>query len=1637
MIKIIRRILLPTLLVVTCAVLFLRVTPAYASTYTVNCTAADLVTKIGQAVTSNNQADTVTLEAGCTYTLTAAVSDGTDNGANGLRRLTGTSGALTINGNGATIERSSAGASFRLFEVASGSLTINNLTLAGGQTSDGGAIFNGGGAITIRNSTLTNNGAAGLGGAIANAGTLTLIDSTINGNSAGDQGGAIYSDVELHVVNSTISGNIATHDGGGIYNIGTLTLVQTTLAANSAGRYGGGLYTNNTTTLHNSIVAGSTNGGDCSGNGLFTISLTGAAVVEDGGCGLTGAGYLNADPLLGPLADNGGPSLTHALLPRSPAIDAGSAPPGDITTDQRGLPRVVGSAVDLGAFEQQQPFVTNVTSPSADDTYGVGSAMDITVTFSQAVEVTGAPQLLLETGDVGASANYAGGSGATTLTFSYTVAAGHVSADLDYASNAALVLNGGTIQTPGDQAALLALPEPGATGSLGANKALVIAAESVEPELTVTIEQAATQNDPTNSSSILFTAIFSAPVSGFSSAGIDLSASTFPGDLVASIAQAAPNDGTTYTITISGMTGDGDVVAAITAAAAQSASGKPNDASSSADNAVAYDTTAPDTTFDSAPPALTRSHDAMFTFSSEPGATFECSFNGADYEPCASSVSYDSLSDDVYTFAVRAVDAAGNADPTPASAAFTVDTTAPDTTLDSAPAAVTNDPTPAFTFSSADADAFECKLDSGDYALCESPFTPAEALPDGPHTFAARAIDAAGNSDETPVEHNFSVDTAAPTVEVTSSAANPTNLSLISVTIRFSEPVSGFEVAELGISNGSPGALSSTDARVFTLAITPTFDGKVSVNIPASVAQDAAGNGNSALESLFEVFYDGTAPNTYITSPLNNALVNEKRPEFSFHADENDVLFSCTLDLNSFPCTSTYIHGNDLAQGSHSFTVTATDEAGNSDTTPASINFTVDTFAPEIYLWTGPDDPSTTSSVRFTFTSPDTGATFECRLGTTAEYSGCSSPHDILSLEDDRYTFYVRAVDLAGNRSAPSTRSFTVDTTPPNVDISRPEDGEVTKDATPEFAFSSADSGATFECRLNTNSFESCRSPYTPSVPLTEGPHRFDVRARDAAGNVASTSVTLTIDSLPPDTMLNSWPDAVIPSNEARFTFSSSESGVRFECKLDTVDFTTCTSPHTVGPLSEDEHVFQVRAIDSAENTDPTPAEMTFTVDLSAPDTTLDSAPDDVTDDNTPTFAFSSPDSSAGFECKLDDGDYDECQSPYSAALQDGEHTFSVRAVDSAGHADPTPETALFTVEATDPAVASIRRVHASPTNRASVDFSVRFIEAVTGVDADAFTLAADGLTGAAISAVTGSGDTYVVTVATGSGNGSLRLDVRDDTAISDASDHPLAGGYSSGETYTVVRTGPFVENIVYTIDNSTLLFTVTFSAAVSGVDESDFALSANRIDATITDVSGGEASYTVTVTWSGVGTLALALVDDDSITDQAGNPLGGEGAGNGNTNGPTFDHRPGNSGDDHDDEDNASDSNDAEDNPPAPLLADIDGSTHEGIRARVPAGAYGIFGRVLAIDGQFVADPAQIGSAEVLSHPILAAVDVFSPNGGSARNTEVCLRGHGDILFLDATTSPRRLMHLYSAAENDTTCTVLPANGTVVLVAS
>lgn len=276
---------------------------------------------------------------------------------------------------------------------------IHNSVFTNNSSSRGGAIHVSSGQLSLTNSTISGNEATLEGGGLSTAGALTLFNSTVSGNQARNGGGlAVRDGGSLTLLNSTVSGNQATESGGGIHNLGSSSLYNGVIAANDADSdlnntgNGGGIFIGaGAVSVRNTLIGDNrdlsplitSRHHDCSGS---LISQRHNLVESVLGCTITGdsvGNIVGQDPLLAALQDNGGPTLTHALLAGSPAIDAGNPTgcrdaAGDIiANDQRGFIRPVdgsGNGVarcDMGAFEFASPgppTPTPTVTPTATPT---------------------------------------------------------------------------------------------------------------------------------------------------------------------------------------------------------------------------------------------------------------------------------------------------------------------------------------------------------------------------------------------------------------------------------------------------------------------------------------------------------------------------------------------------------------------------------------------------------------------------------------------------------------------------------------------------------------------------------------------------------------------------------------------------------------------------------------------------------------------------------------------------------------------------------------------------------------------------------------------------------------------------------------------------------------------------------------------------------------------------------------------------------------------------------------------------------------------------------------------------------------------------------------------------------------------
>ncbi|HJT68495.1 MAG TPA: choice-of-anchor Q domain-containing protein [Pyrinomonadaceae bacterium] len=448
-------------------------------------------TYVGDA-NSNGSSDTESHTA-CGNTLVTSTAD---TGAGSLRQII----ADACDGAKITFDTAGAFATPQTITLTSGEIVVSkNLTITGPAASankvtisgnNASRVFNigSGNTVSVIGLTLTGGAGAADGGAITNNGTLNVVNSTLTGNTSFTDGGALSNSVtatSMTLINTTISGNNANGNGGGVAVLGgSMTIINSTITNNFADNdnnstgTGGGISGNATTTLKNTIVAGNFNedgatdaADDISGtiDAASSFNLIGTG----GAGGLTNAVNSNqvgvASPGLGPLADNGGATQTHALLSNSPAIEAGSNAnvpadtfdlDGDANTaetlpvDQRGInfPRVADSAdvnttqtVDIGAFElhpsiedipnqtTSESTVKNVSFNIGDDTGTLitGPGGSVTATSSNTTLVPNAN--LLITGS-GGSRNLqitpvANGNGSTTITVTVTATNGRTATD--------------------------------------------------------------------------------------------------------------------------------------------------------------------------------------------------------------------------------------------------------------------------------------------------------------------------------------------------------------------------------------------------------------------------------------------------------------------------------------------------------------------------------------------------------------------------------------------------------------------------------------------------------------------------------------------------------------------------------------------------------------------------------------------------------------------------------------------------------------------------------------------------------------------------------------------------------------------------------------------------------------------------------------------------------------------------------------------------------------------------------------------------------------------------------------------------------------------------------------------------------
>ena len=660
----------------------------------------------------------------------------------------------------------------------------------------------------------------------------------------------------------------------------------------------------------------------------------------------------------------------------------------------------------------------------------------------------------------------------------------------------------------------------------------------------------------------------------------------------------------------------------------------------------APDTTAPDTAINSGPSGLTNNNDPAFTYSGTPAGDvdhFECKLNGASFANCSSAgTSFTNVADAAHTFQVRAVDAAGNADASPASRSLTIDTAAPNTTIDSGPNALEASDDANFTYSGTpggDVDHFECKLNGAAFATCSNDGAEHRNIADGDYTFQVRAVDAAGNADPSPATFDFTIDTtppaapnltgttpASPSRTSTSPAVNGTADAGVTITIHSLPTCGGFTLGT--------GTTSDLQGAGITVNVSPNTTTQL-----FAAAHDAAGNQSCSSGITYK--HDSIAPDAPSltgSSPVSPSNTDsspdiqgtaEAGAQITIHTSSDcigsEVGSGTTAQLQSGGITATL-----LPNTASQLFAKATDAAGNvSNCSSPALDYLHDDIAPSAPNLTGtlPLSPSRTDS------SPDVQGTAEAGAqitihtssncigsqvgsGTTAQLQ--TGFLNVTLVANSNNQLFAKATDAVGNVSSCSSPALNYlhdDIAPVTPNLTSTSPSSPSSDTLPEI-LGNAEAGAQItifrssDCttaQAASGTTAQLEAGITVSVlAFQNATTNFRAKATDAAGNASSCSgpISYTHDSTAPSTTINSGPSGPLTQGGATtdttptFTFSS-EAGATFQCRVDSDPFVACNSGSFTAAFitpSNLDHTFEVFATDLAGNPDSTPASVTFKV---------------------------------------------------------------------------------------------------------------------------------------------------------------------------------------------------------------------------------------------------------------------------------------------------------------------------------------------------------------------------------------------------------------------------------------------------------
>jgi Ca2+-binding RTX toxin-like protein len=729
-------------------------------------------------------------------------------------------------------------------------------------------------------------------------------------------------------------------------------------------------------------------------------------------------------------------------------------------------------------------------------------------------------------------------------------------------------------------------------------------------------------------------------------------------------------------------------------------------------------------TLDSIPPALnvtfpgpntsTSGNSIQVQFTAEAGATTTCALNSGSANDCVSGSTIGPLDEGINTITIVASDAAGNT--TTKTPQVTRDTNPPNTYLDSF---AVNDPTATAAFHGSEAGlTYQCRIDGGTWVTCTSPYT-TPALASGTHTFEVRAIDGVNNADASPVSKSFTVNVPGSLSRTSATAPSSVNLATTG-TLDWahwgSTTATSFDHKSSGGSQISNISLVGSGAALTRLSgISPasTWTGGTPTAASTSTTQATGVSVGGATGRGFSFTVPGGSTasrtlNLYVGAASTTAKIELSLADGSASAitDTTSLVASTSIPVNKLitikyrPSSSSALNVKVTTQSTGSVRLYSAALAADADTTAPDTAITVPSVDGSVI---------TTPTTAATVTSTESGSTLQCKIDTGA-YVVVTSPYTTPSLGDGLHTLRCRSIDVAGNVDAsPAVRTFWI-----AMPISRL--------SAPAPAIQTAAVNLTTEGTLDWTHYGLSSASLTPS-------RKSGANVIGAATQLGGGTLARLTSGVPPKTWTGGTPTASATNSTTGLSYNTANPGVvgrgfqltvpaltnqlrqlklyvgvtnttgKLEASLDDGSGMLVTDTSVTNAAGTTNVVYTINFRASAasknltvkwtQNTTAATGRVSFqsatlsnNADTTQPLTTITSGPADGSVITTPTatFGFSSNEGGSSFQCRVDEGAYLSCATPFTTGtLSDGVHTFDVRALDAAGNLSSQPPRRTFT----------------------------------------------------------------------------------------------------------------------------------------------------------------------------------------------------------------------------------------------------------------------------------------------------------------------------------------------------------------------